>query len=222
MMNRTMKLLLLSDIFVLTGFGLIQPILAIYINDGGVTGGTMLTAGMASALFLFTKSLVQLPFGHYVDKQSSKSKWLILGTLLMAAVPIIYVSANSIYHIYLAEMIYGLGSGLAYPTWLGLWSANLDKGRESFQWSVYSTSTGLGTAATGAGGAALASLAGFYATFIMAGLLCLLGCLALIVMERRSARVAEDLGGEARFRRRGMGSILSRLGDLGQKAPSSC
>ena len=176
MMNRTMKLLLLSDIFVLTGFGLIQPILAIYINDGGVTGGTMLTAGMASALFLFTKSMVQLPFGHYVDKQSSKSKWLILGTLLMAAVPIIYVSANSIYHIYLAEMIYGLGSGLAYPTWLGLWSANLDKGRESFQWSVYSTSTGLGTAATGAGGAALASLAGFYATFIMAGLLCLLGC----------------------------------------------
>ena len=170
MMNRTMKLLLLSDIFVLTGFGLIQPILAIYINDGGVTGGTMLTAGMASALFLFTKSMVQLPFGHYVDKQSSKSKWLILGTLLMAAVPIIYVSANSIYHIYLAEMIYGLGSGLAYPTWLGLWSANLDKGRESFQWSVYSTSTGLGTAATGAGGAALASLAGFYATFIMAGL----------------------------------------------------
>ena len=222
MMNRTMKLLLLSDIFVLTGFGLIQPILAIYINDGGVTGGTMLTAGMASALFLFTKSMVQLPFGHYVDKQSSKSKWLILGTLLMAAVPIIYVSASSIYHIYLAEMIYGLGSGLAYPTWLGLWSANLDKGRESFQWSVYSTSTGLGTAATGAGGAALASLAGFYATFIMAGLLCLLGCLALIVMERRSARVAEDLGGEARFRREGMGFFLSRLGDLGQKASSSC
>ena len=222
MMNRTMKLLLLSDIFVLTGFGLIQPILAIYINDGGVTGGTMLTAGMASALFLFTKSMVQLPFGHYVDKQSSKSKWLILGTLLMAAVPIIYVSANSIYHIYLAEMIYGLGSGLAYPTWLGLWSANLDKGRESFQWSVYSTSTGLGTAATGAGGAALASLAGFYATFIMAGLLCLLGCVALIVMERRSARAAEDLGGEARFRRRGMGFFLSRLGDPGQQASSSC
>ncbi len=205
MMNRTMKLLLLSDIFVLTGFGLIQPILAIYINDGGVTGGTMLTAGMASALFLFTKSMVQLPFGHYVDKQSSKSKWLILGTLLMAAVPIIYVSASSIYHIYLAEMIYGLGSGLAYPTWLGLWSANLDKGRESFQWSVYSTSTGLGTAATGAGGAALASQAGFFATFIVAGLLCLLGCLALIAMERRSGRVAENLGGEARFRREGMG-----------------
>ncbi len=149
MMNRTMKLLLLSDIFVLTGFGLIQPILAIYINDGGVTGGTMLTAGMASALFILTKSLVQLPFGHYVDSQASKERWLILGTLLMAAVPIIYLSASSIYHVYLAELIYGLGSGLAYPTWLGLWSVNLDRGKESFQWSIYHTTTGVGTAATG-------------------------------------------------------------------------
>ena len=87
MMNRTMKLLLLSDIFVLTGFGLIQPILAIYINDGGVSGGTMITAGIASAIFMLTKSLVQLPFGHYVDSHSSKTKWLILGTLLMASVP---------------------------------------------------------------------------------------------------------------------------------------
>lgn len=50
MMNRTMRLLLLSDIFVLTGFGLIQPILAIYINDGVVTGGTMLTAGLVERL----------------------------------------------------------------------------------------------------------------------------------------------------------------------------
>ena len=208
MMNRTMKLLLLSDIFVLTGFGLIQPILAIYINGGGVTGGTMLSAGLASALFLFTKSMVQLPFGHYVDKNSNKTKWLILGTLLMAGVPIIYITANSIYHIYLAEMIYGLGSGLAYPTWLGLWSANLDKGSESFQWSIYSTSTGLGTAATGATGAAVASQVGFYATFIMAGLLCLLGCLALIYMGRRSAEKEENLGGEARFRRIGTGFAL--------------
>ncbi len=222
MMNRTMKLLLLSDIFVLTGFGLIQPILAIYINDGSVIGGTMITAGMASALFLLTKSVVQLPFGHYVDNHAGKERWLILGTLLMASVPIIYLSANSIYHIYLAEVVYGLGSGLAYPTWLGLWSVNLDRGRESFQWSIYHTSTGMGTAATGAAGAAVASQMGFSATFMLAGLLCILGCLVLLVLERRSARKAENLGGEARFRRIGMGSILSRLGDLGHKAPSSC
>jgi len=189
MMNRTMKLLMLSDIFVLTGFGLIQPILAIFINEG-IPGGTVFAAGFASALFLMTKSLVQLPFGKYIDGRTRKMRWLILGTLMMAVVPLIYLSADSIYKVYMAEVIYGIGSGLAYPTWLGLWSMNLDKGRESFQWSVYSTSTGLGTAATGAGGAVVAGFAGFQATFLFAGIMCLLGCAALIVLEMRSSKGA--------------------------------
>ncbi len=192
MMNRTMRLLMLSDIFVLTGFGLIQPILAIFIN-GGVTGGTVLTAGLASTIFLVIKSLVQLPFGRYIDSHTSKTRWLMIGTMLMAGVPVLYISADSIYHIYLAEAIYGLGSGLAYPTWLGLWSTNMDKGRESFQWSVYSTSTGLGTAATGTLGAAIASVMGFKATFVFAGLMCLLGCATLLVLEKRSARETDEL-----------------------------
>ncbi|MCK9566913.1 MAG: hypothetical protein M0Q43_12810, partial [Methanothrix sp.] len=81
---------------------------------------------------------------------------------------------------------------------------------------------GMGTAATGAAGAAVASQVGFSTTFLLAGLLCIVGCLVLIVLERRSARKAEDLGGEARFRRIGMGFFLSRLGDLRQKASSSC
>lgn len=186
-MNRTMKLLMLSDIFVLTGFGLIQPILAIFIN-GDVAGGTVLTAGLASTIFLVIKSLVQLPFGRYIDSHTRKTRWLIIGTMLMASVPALYLSADTIYQVYLAEAIYGIGSGLAYPTWLGLWSTNLDKGKESFQWSIYSTSTGLGTAVTGTLGAAIASLMGFRATFIFAGIMCLLGCLTLLILERMSVK----------------------------------
>jgi MFS family permease len=201
MMNRTMKLLMLSDIFVLTGFGLIQPILAIFINEG-VAGGTVLTAGLASTIFLLTKSLVQLPFGKYIDSHGKKVKWLIMGTMLMAAVPVLYLTADSIYKVYLAELIYGLGSGVAYPTWLGLWSRNLDEGSESFQWSIYSTSTGIGTAATGTIGAATASIAGFTITFVLAGLLCLLGCITLLVLENRSAeRAGEFEKAQTRFHR---------------------
>lgn len=201
MMNRTMKLLMLSDIFVLTGFGLIQPILAIFI-DHGVAGGTVLTAGLASTIFLLTKSLVQLPFAKYIDDHGKKTRWLILGTLLMAIVPILYVTADSMYQIYLAELIYGLGSGLAYPTWLGLWTSNLNQGRESFQWSVYSTSTNIGTAAAGTVGAAMANVAGFTTTFLLAGVMCLLGCVTLLVLERRSSeKVRDHKKAEAHFRR---------------------
>lgn len=190
-MNRTIKLLMLSDIFVLTGFGLIQPILAIFINEG-VVGGTILTAGVASTLFLVTKSLVQLPFSRYVDESQNKTRWLILGTALIASVPVMYIFIDNIYQVYLAETLYGIGSGLAYPTWVGLWSLNLNSGKESFEWSVYSTSTGLGTALTAAAGAAIASLAGFTATFILTGLMCLLGCGILLMLDHESASKRKD------------------------------
>ena len=54
-MNRTIKLLMFSDIFVLTGFGLIEPILAIFIKEN-LVGGTIFAAGLASMIFLVTKS----------------------------------------------------------------------------------------------------------------------------------------------------------------------
>jgi DHA1 family quinolone resistance protein-like MFS transporter len=184
-MNRTIKLLMISDIFVLTGFGLIQPILAIFINEG-VVGGTIFTAGVASTLFLVTKSLVQLPFARYVDGSVKKTRWLILGTVLIAIVPVMYIFIDHIYQVYLAEVLYGIGSGLAYPTWVCLWSRNLNPGSEGFEWSIYSTSTGLGTAATAAAGAAIASVAGFAATFVLTGLMCLVGCGILLFLDRES------------------------------------
>src|SRR5271157_3571918 len=190
MMKPNKKIAMPLGIFLLTGFWLIQPILAIFINQG-VTGGSVLTAGIASTIFLLTKSVIQLPFAKYIDDHGKKTRWLILGTLLMAVVPILYVTADSMYKIYLAELIYGLGSGLAYPTWLGLWSRNLNQGQESFQWSIYSTSTGIGTAATGTIGAAMATITGFTTTFLLAGVMCLLGCITLFVLESRSSERSE-------------------------------
>ncbi|MCQ8902831.1 MAG: MFS transporter [Methanothrix sp.] len=187
-MNRTTKLLMLSDILVLTGLGLIQPILAIFINDG-VAGGSVLSAGIASTLFLVTKSLVQLPFGMYIDRVNNKSRWLLIGTSIVACVPVMYIFIDSIHQVYIAEIINGIGSGLAYPAWIALWSANVERGSEGFEWSLYSTSTGLGTAFTAAVGAAIASMLGFTATFIFTSMMCLMGS-GIILMLDREERVA--------------------------------
>lgn len=172
-----------SDISVVTGFGLIAPILAIFIKDN-LAGGTIFAAGLASTIFFITKSIIQLPFSRYVDKHDDNVKWLLLGTFLIGLVPFLYIFANSVIHIYIAQILYGLGSGLAYPTWLGLWSLNLDKKHESFEWSVYSTLVSLGSAITAVIGAAIAEFFGFMITFILGGILSLSGCLILLGLER--------------------------------------
>lgn len=186
-MNRMIKILMLSDIFVLTGFGLTDPIFAIFIKEN-LTGGNIFFAGLASTLFLITKNIVQLPFSRYVDKHDDKVTWLIVGTFLITITPFIYLSAKDIMHIYFAQFIHGIGCGLAYPTWLGLWSTHLDKKHESFEWSLYSTYTGAGVAITASVGAAIAQYIGFRATFCLVGLMSLIGCLVLFALEMQDKK----------------------------------
>ena len=158
--------------FVVTGFGLVEPIMAVFINTN-IIGGSIFTAGLASSIFMVTKGVIQLPFSRHVDTHDDNNDlmWLIIGTILIACVPFIYILAQSIFHIYIAQLLYGIGSGLAFPTWLGLWSTHLDKKSESFEWSLYSTSVAIGTSVSAAIGAAIAEFIGFEFTFIFVGII---------------------------------------------------
>lgn len=187
-MNRTLKILMLSDIFVLTGFGLFDPILAIFVKEE-LAGGTIFAAGLASTIFFITKSIIQLPFSRYVDTHDEKVKWLFLGTLLLAVVPFIFIVAKDIKLIYLAQFIRGVGTGLAFPTWLGIWSVNLDKKHESFEWSLYATLTGIGIAVTASAGAAIAQFVGYKFTFLLTGLLSVIGCLLLLALSNSKEKI---------------------------------
>ncbi len=187
-MNRTIKLLMISDIFFMTGAGFIEPIIAIFLKEN-LQGGTIFAVGIASTIFLITKSIVQLPFSRYVDSHDDKIKWLLMGTFLLLTVPLMYIFSSHIYHIYFIQLVHGIGSGLAYPTWLGLWSTNLDKKHESYEWSIYSTLTGLGIAITAVIGAAIADFIGFRPTFIFVFIMYLVGFLILFGLERKKQKL---------------------------------
>ncbi|MFH1376381.1 MAG: MFS transporter [Candidatus Woesearchaeota archaeon] len=188
--NKTIRLLMLSDIFLITGFGLIAPILSIFIKEN-LIGGTIFAAGLASALFILTRSVIQLPFSKYVDSHDNKVKWLIFGTLLISIVPFIYIFSTNIWHIYLAQILNGIGAGFAHPTWLGLWSTHLDKKHESFEWSLYSTLAGIGTAVTALIGALIAEFIGFSYTFIFVGLMALVGFFILFGLEKKRKKLTK-------------------------------
>lgn len=183
-MNKIIRYLLLSDVFFLTGLGLIAPILAIYINDY-IEGGSLMTAGVASAIFLITKSVVQIPFSKYVDQQDETSDlyWLLGGAFLVCLVPFGYLLAHSIAGIYVAQFLYGLGAGFAYPTWLTIWSHHLDTHHETFEWSFYSSAVSLSTAAAGITGAWVSSVLGFDTTFFLVGI-CSFGGFVLLALLR--------------------------------------
>ncbi len=181
-MNRTLKFLMVSDVFYGTGFGLVAPIVAIFIKEN-LAGGSIFAAGVATTIFILVKSMIQLPFSRYVDRHDRKLKWLKVGYALIILNPLIYIFADHMNYIYIAEAIHGIGSGLAFPAWLGLWSTHLDKGHESFEWSLYSTVVGIGSAITASGGAAMAEFIGFNLTFALVEIMVILGFMVLFFLD---------------------------------------
>ena len=181
-MNRTVKLLIFSDIFLMTGLGLISPILAIFIKDN-LIGGSIVAAGIASMIFVAIKASLQLVFAKTFSPKDRV--WMILlGTFLVACVPFIYVFSKEVWHLYLAQAIYGLGAAFAFPAWLSLFTTNLTKGREGLEWSVYSSCVGIGSALAAYTGAILADTVGFQAVFAATGLMAAIGGLILLGLEK--------------------------------------
>lgn len=185
-MNKTLKLLMISDIFVISGFGFIAPILAIFIKDN-LIGGTILAAGIASAIFLITQSILQIIFSYNFNPRDRL--WMLwLGTGCVALVPFGYIFSTHIYHIYFIQFIYGVGAAFAYPSWSSIFTSNLEKGKRGFQWSIYSSTAGIGTAITAGVGAWLAEKTSFQVVFIITGILSIVGLLVLFRLEKKVLR----------------------------------
>src|SRR3989338_8638952 len=111
---KKLALLILSDVLILSSFGLIGPIFAVFITEN-LIGGTLVTAGLSTTIFLVVKSIVQLPLSRYfIDKEKHKTRSLLIGTFLIITVHFIYFFAKHVNTIYIAQAVYGLGAALAY------------------------------------------------------------------------------------------------------------
>jgi len=183
-MNKKLLLLILSDVLILSSFGLIAPIFALFITEN-LSGGSIVAAGLATTVFLVVKSVVQLPLSKYfVDKEKHKTRSLLLGTLLIIAVPFIYIFAKDVKLIFMAQAIYGFGAALAYPAWFSLFTSYIDKKHKGFEYTLWSTGVGIGAALAAFFGAKIAEVLGFKTLFFVVGIIAFLGFLLLIVLDR--------------------------------------
>ena len=182
-MNKKLALLILSDILIVSSFGLIGPIFALFINQD--LAGSVLSAGIATAIYWGVKSTVQLPLSKYlIDKHKRKTQLLLIGTFLIITVPLMYILAQDVKLIFLAQAVYGFGTALAYPSWFSLFTTYMDKKKKGFEYSLWSTSIGLGSGIAAFFGASIAKVLGFRPLFLVVGAIAFTGFLILIALDK--------------------------------------
>lgn len=189
-MNLVIRFLIVSDVIFLGATGLLGPIFALFIVEF-IQGGNALVAGVAAAIFLVTKSLLQIPAASVIDKICGEKDdfWIMfIGTIVSALLPLFYLVIDTPLELYAVQFLYGAVMAFTFPSFMAIFTRHIDKTREGTDWGIYFTLTDLSTAVTATIGGVLATTFGFQTVIVTSVAVSLLGA-GLLYPSRSQMRI---------------------------------
>lgn len=189
LLNKIIKTLIISDFFLNSGWGLVSPIFAIFLTQNITVANisdSVKIAGFASLFYWITKSILQIPIGRYLDKNHGERDdywFMVIGTFMMAFVPIGYIMSFQSWHIYGLQIFYGIAAAMVLPSFTAIFTRHINKGKEAFTWSAYSTFLGLAAGVSGGMGGVMVSYFGFNAVFIFVSAFTIISTFLLLAIK---------------------------------------
>lgn len=190
--NKVIELLTLSDILMMSGWGLITPIIAVFFTEQ-IEGGSVALAGLASTAYFLVKSIIQIPIARFID--SERGEWddyrvMLIGSSIITLSAFLYIFVRYPWQVIAVQLLYGIGGALSYPSWLAIFTRHIDKKKEGFEWSLYYTATDVGAALTAGLGGLMAAAFGYNLVFVSVGMLSLAGTIFLAGITRELKKQA--------------------------------
>ena len=182
--NRIIKIMVTSDMILYSGWGLITPILAVYILEK-IQGGNVEVAGIAVGIYWAVKAVVQVPLAHYLDKNHGEKDdyySLVAGIFLTSLTPIGFIFAFLPWHIYVLQAIHAIGMAMVVPSWAGIYTRHIQKKREAFCWGLDSSAISIGLGVGGIAGGIIAKSFGFTPLFIAVSLMGMVSAIVLLLI----------------------------------------
>lgn len=179
--NPVIRFLILSDAVIIGASGLLGPIFALFIEDF-IQGGNEAVAGLAASIYLFSKSILQIPIAHFIDKIRGEKDdfWLMfICTFIIALIPLLYLVIDTPLQLYLVQFLLGLFTAFTFPTYMAIFTRHIDKEKEGTEWGLYFTLTDVTSASLAAVGGYLAVSQGFPSLIITVVTVSLIGSLLL-------------------------------------------
>lgn len=167
-------MLVFSAGFIVAASSMIGPIYALMVER---IGGDLLDASLTFFIYSIVTSITLFISGKLFDHKRQGKRILILGFLLIGAGYFAYLLVDSIYKLYLVQVLIGIGTAIYSPAWDSMYSSHITKKHEGTQWATWEI-TNQFTAAVGALiGGVIATQWGFSPLFVVMGSICFLSAL---------------------------------------------
>jgi MFS family permease len=181
-MNIALKILLIADGISLLIGAMLGPIYAIFVEK---IGGDILTAGSSFALFSLVMGLLILLLGKIEDIILKETElWICVGYLITAIAFFGYCFVKSPLHLFLVQIILGIGGAISAPAYSAVYSKHLDPGKYAFQWGAWEAVRNFSTALGALTGAILATIFGFKFLFLIMGTFTLISSVIIYFTPR--------------------------------------
>jgi MFS family permease len=180
--GRLVKFFVISDFFLLAGWGFIDPVFSVFIVEK-IAGGTLITVGIAAAIYWILKSIVQIPISKYLDRTPGEKDdfMALVGGLLLAGFSAAsFTLVKTPTELYFVEALHAIAFAFYGAAWPAIFSRHLDKDRFAFDWSLDSVTVGVASGITGLLGGIIAETWGYTAVFMSAGVLSFIAAFVLI------------------------------------------
>ncbi len=171
-MRRELKILLSADgLFMLAG-GLFGPIYAVFVEQ---IGGDLLTAGGAYGLYSISAGLLIFLISRWEDRVKHQEKLVVIGYILSTIGFIGYLFIRTPIHLFIVQIILGLGEAVYKPAYDSMYSRHMDKNKFASEWGLWESMYYITTAAAAVIGGFLANMFGFRVVFIFMAVISLIG-----------------------------------------------
>ncbi len=184
--NKLVQFFILSDLFFLAGWGLVEPIFAVFVVEN-IPGASLITVGWGVAIYLGVKSLLQTPLAFFLDKADGETDdfyAIVLGLMLFGAASFSYLAVQDVRGFYLVQVLRGVAMACYAAAWPAVFARHLDRNKQAFEWSLNSTINGVSAALAGLGGSAVASYLGYQILFVIVGFLALLSAAIMLFVPQ--------------------------------------
>lgn len=179
--NSVVRFLIISDTVQIGAMGLLGPIFALFIEDF-IKGGNAAVAGLAAGIYLFSKSVFQIPVANLIDKIRGEKDdfwFLFVFTIIISFIPLLYLVISTPIELYIIQLILGIFTAFTFPTFMAIFTRHIDKEKEGTEWGVYFTLTDLTSALFASIGGYVAASEGFPVLIMAVVVISLIGALLL-------------------------------------------